>query len=63
MGRPALVRATNLVVDAPMLIGGGAIALTALVGASSWFAVRRATTSAAATHPIAEAGSWRKDPT
>jgi cytochrome c-type biogenesis protein len=47
-------RATNLVADAPRLIGGSAIAVITLVGAGSWFAARRAGMSAAATHPTAQ---------
>jgi len=55
-------RATNLVADAPMLIGGGAMAVIALVGAGSWFAARRAPMSAATTHPTAERYSTNDAP-
>jgi cytochrome c-type biogenesis protein len=58
-------RATNLVADAPMLIGVGAIAVIALVGAGSWLAARRAT-DAATPEPhgaveVAEPSTSRSD--
>lgn len=43
-------RATNLVADAPRLIGGSAIAVIALVAAGSWLAARWAAASIDARH-------------
>lgn len=43
-------RATNVVADAPVLIGGGAIVVVALVGGIGWFVARRATAATVEQH-------------